>query len=799
VLELHNDVFYDLLDDESGCASKKRRRTGGQSMPAKKIEVVRNGQSSQLRGDYTKMQIGDADTAMAAIEASLARRSTSGTGLNDRSSRSHAMVIIQAQQASIQRRMSSASVSDGGSSDNTTVGTLYMVDLAGSERIKLSHVQGEALQEAKHINTSLSALGKVLTALSSKKKGEIVPYRDSKLTLLLQDALGGNSKTMMITCINPKKDSYAYSSVALQYAVRAKHIKNSASINLDADKSSEIEELKREIHELRRRLQDRQTEFDTVSNAQAQDPGEHAIKMDKIKQLMLMHELEKQEHRTKFAHVINSSQDAYQRLETQVAAYCDKLLQAERASEMRQKRIEELEEHVQQERLDKANLHARQLQEAQDKKELENARQTLERRNLELERRVRELEAAASAARAVSASPQVVALLPSVTKEWQDSPYHHRNTPVARSQAEKEILESTFPGLKGRVLVASPAEASAAASPLWAPRDECGKVPASPGDVLVRNLDTGEELPAKQVLSRLSLNDRLLSAKKNLLSNSILSPLRKGLAAAAGPQSLRARGALNSARLGDTLGKARRAIARRSDVDTTATVAATAAASSSSSLQPRVCPTPAAAKREPSEMSEREGREGSCRKRLCRHSPSECPGDEDGKGEREQGRQQGVSLFSPTGIERAFQEIEKFPHGTSSGEQGRQQGVALFSPTRIERAFEEMEKSSHGTSSSDMCVAMGNMAVEMGHGRLPRVRTPGPGLPGLPESQLLGQEQHAQHLNVENQQPNAQRGVCLCGSVSFAVALCSRLCWPNALLPPARPMLSAPGSLNMNM
>jgi len=211
---------------------------------------------------------------------------------------------------------------------------------------------------------------------------------------------------------------------------------------------------------------------------------------------------------------------------------------------------------------------------------------------------------------------------------------------------------------------------------------------------------------------------------------------------------------LNSARLGDTLGTARRAMARRSDVDTTS-----AAAADSSSLQPRVCATPGAAKREPSERSEREGPEGSCRKRLCRHSPSACPGDEDGTGE--QARLHAVPLFSPTRIERAFQEIEKFSHGTSSGEQGRQQGVALFSPTRIERAFEEMEKSSHGTSSSDMCVAMGNMAVEMGHGRLPRVRTPGPGPPGLPESQLLGQEQHAQHLNVENQQPNAQRGVCL--------------------------------------
>jgi len=366
VLELYNDVFYDLLD-EGGCATKKQRSAAGQAMAAKKIEVVRSGHGSQLRGEYTKMQMHDADSAVAAIEASLARRSTSGTMLNDRSSRSHAMVILQVQQASIERRGSSSSVGEGssrgstGAAGCTSIGTLYMVDLAGSERIKLSQVQGEGLEQAKHINKSLSALGNVLTALSSKKK-EKVPYRDSKLTLLLQDALGGNSKTMMITCINPKKESYAFSSVALQYAVRAKHVKNGATINLDADKTSEMEQLKRENLDLRRRLLERQAEFETVVMAQAQDPGEQAIKMDKIKQLMLMHEREKQEHKAKFAHVINTSQMAYNRLETEVAAYCDKLLQAERTSEQRQQRIQELEAHVEQERLDKAELHARQLQ-----------------------------------------------------------------------------------------------------------------------------------------------------------------------------------------------------------------------------------------------------------------------------------------------------------------------------------------------------------------------------------------------------------------------------------------------------
>jgi hypothetical protein len=244
VLELYNDNFYDLLDESPplGLAStKKRRGTGGCSLgssgagAAKKIEVVRNGKSSQLRGDYKKLSIDNAKDAVAAVEASMDRRTTSETQLNDRSSRSHCIVILQAQQATApcarktadeesKCRPRASSCGSASGSGCTTIGTLYMVDLAGSERIKQSGVMGDELEEAKHINKSLSALGNVLTQLSDtaltalrlKGKGGVVSYRDSKLTLLLQDALGGNSKTMMITCINSKKESYGNSSVALQ-------------------------------------------------------------------------------------------------------------------------------------------------------------------------------------------------------------------------------------------------------------------------------------------------------------------------------------------------------------------------------------------------------------------------------------------------------------------------------------------------------------------------------------------------------------------------------------------------------
>ena len=295
VLELYQDQFFDLLDDDQHSnATPAKRRRDHLGPKIAKIEVVRNGKSSQLRGNFTRLQVNCPDAAITAIEAAFERRATSGTRLNDRSSRSHAVVMLQVQQASVDStstilepvpnkpEMSPAVDAEAPACCSkqgiTTVGTLYMVDLAGSERIKLSGVSGEELEEAKHINKSLSALGNVLNALTDKKAG-LVPYRDSKLTLMLQDALGGNSKTMMITCINPKQDSLSHSMVALQYATRAKAVTNLTSVNLDEDKSSQIELLKRQLADLQRRLADRKLEYDAVSSHDAAAMAEKAAQV----------------------------------------------------------------------------------------------------------------------------------------------------------------------------------------------------------------------------------------------------------------------------------------------------------------------------------------------------------------------------------------------------------------------------------------------------------------------------------------------------------------------------------------
>ena len=117
------------------------------------------------------------------------------------------------------------------------VGKLNMVDLAGSERVNVTGATGKRLEECQKINQSLSALGNVIKALTDKQtsKQTHIPYRNSKLTRLLEDSLGGNCKTTMMACISPSQDAYNESNTTLKFAERAKKIKNVAQINEDLD------------------------------------------------------------------------------------------------------------------------------------------------------------------------------------------------------------------------------------------------------------------------------------------------------------------------------------------------------------------------------------------------------------------------------------------------------------------------------------------------------------------------------------------------------------------------------------
>ena len=142
---------------------------------------------------------------------------------------------------------------------------MHLVDLAGSERLSMSGAEGETLVETQNINSSLSALGSVLSALSknasilsSKQKGGKtqtpllpVPYRNSKLTHLLKDSLGGNSKTIMIATVRNLNEYYQQSVITLGYASRAKEIRNRSLVNKDIIGDTGIHAVTTEIDRLR--------------------------------------------------------------------------------------------------------------------------------------------------------------------------------------------------------------------------------------------------------------------------------------------------------------------------------------------------------------------------------------------------------------------------------------------------------------------------------------------------------------------------------------------------------------------
>lgn len=167
-----------------------------------------------------RVSIACKEDIVNALEFGASNRTVGKTEMNERSSRSHAIFTIQMDQ----RR-----VSDG----QQRRSKLHLVDLAGSERNKRTMAIGKRFQESVRINQGLLALGNVISLLSkSKSKSIFIPYRQSILTRLLQDSLGGNSKTIFIACVSPSTDSIGETLNTLKYATRAMRILNSAVVNI---------------------------------------------------------------------------------------------------------------------------------------------------------------------------------------------------------------------------------------------------------------------------------------------------------------------------------------------------------------------------------------------------------------------------------------------------------------------------------------------------------------------------------------------------------------------------------------
>lgn len=173
--------------------------------------------------------------------------------MNELSSRSHALFTILIKR---QRVMTAEQTNNQEDDLETLTSKFHFVDLAGSERLKRTGATGERAREGISINCGLLALGNVISALGDvTKKSSHVPYRDSKLTRLLQDSLGGNSQTVMLACISPSDRDFMETLNTLKYANRARNIKNRVQLNQDQS-SRTISQLRREIAALQLEILD---------------------------------------------------------------------------------------------------------------------------------------------------------------------------------------------------------------------------------------------------------------------------------------------------------------------------------------------------------------------------------------------------------------------------------------------------------------------------------------------------------------------------------------------------------------
>eukprot|EP01012_Entosiphon_sulcatum_P049716 TRINITY_DN68392_c0_g1_i1.p1 TRINITY_DN68392_c0_g1~~TRINITY_DN68392_c0_g1_i1.p1 ORF type:complete len:836 (+),score=171.23 TRINITY_DN68392_c0_g1_i1:115-2622(+) len=238
-MEIYGEKVRDLLEPSQGDLEGPREH--------KDLKV----REHPKRGPYVEGLMRVTARSAAEVQRLMAQgnleRTTAATLMNAVSSRSHAVFRITLHINHLQN--------DGSGAQRVvaaTMSTINLIDLAGSERVKQSGVEGKQLKEAAAINSSLSALGRVISELA-EGKGEHVPYRNSKLTWLLRESLGGNSKTVMVATVNPLSDYFNETISTLRYASKCKKIVNRAIINEDPN-AKKIRELQEEIAALREAL-----------------------------------------------------------------------------------------------------------------------------------------------------------------------------------------------------------------------------------------------------------------------------------------------------------------------------------------------------------------------------------------------------------------------------------------------------------------------------------------------------------------------------------------------------------------
>ncbi|KAM8998771.1 kinesin-like protein KIF21B isoform 3-T3 [Sarcophilus harrisii] len=252
-LELYNEEILDLFDSTRDPDSRHRKSN---------IKIHEDANGGIYTTGVTSRLINSQDELIQCLKQGALSRTTASTQMNVQSSRSHAIFTIHLCQMRVCARADLVNGEVPGLPDGTTptneyetlTAKFHFVDLAGSERLKRTGATGERAKEGISINCGLLALGNVISALGDQSKKAVhVPYRDSKLTRLLQDSLGGNSQTIMIACVSPSDRDFMETLNTLKYANRARNIKNKVVVNQDKT-SQQISALRAEIARLQMEL-----------------------------------------------------------------------------------------------------------------------------------------------------------------------------------------------------------------------------------------------------------------------------------------------------------------------------------------------------------------------------------------------------------------------------------------------------------------------------------------------------------------------------------------------------------------
>ncbi|XP_028440123.1 kinesin-like protein KIF21A isoform X6 [Perca flavescens] len=254
-LELYNEDVLDLFESTRDTKQKSH------------IKIHEDATGGIYTVGVTTRSVSSEAEMMQCLKLGALSRTTASTQMNVQSSRSHAIFTIHLCQVRVcasdnQESETDNRVSNGNSEMDeyeTLTAKFHFVDLAGSERLKRTGATGDRAKEGISINCGLLALGNVISALGDRsKRSSHVPYRDSKLTRLLQDSLGGNSQTVMIACISPSDRDFMETLNTLKYANRARNIKNKVMVNQDKA-SQQISALRTEIARLQIELMEYKT------------------------------------------------------------------------------------------------------------------------------------------------------------------------------------------------------------------------------------------------------------------------------------------------------------------------------------------------------------------------------------------------------------------------------------------------------------------------------------------------------------------------------------------------------------